>query len=515
MRALRLLVVPLALATLAATGVWLYRPAAVAPAAPKVERPPPRLVLLYAPCTVSTRFLAPYDPSIDYTPRLARFAQEGVTFRRHQSEAGQSGVAYASLFTGLASTSHGLLRHPMRLPDDAYLIGEAFRDSGYDTFFWSGQPMASPELNYDQGVADDHVVWARRPNKNSDHGVVMRGGDPQLRMILARLRDDPSYRALVVVNFTVTHALYEPKHLPGFCSRHPQRCGPFRGRSRDAYVQLFREHFLGWATAFDATADRLGLDARERQELVQVGSLLYAATVRFLDTLFGEVIDDVQAHGLLDQSLIAFTADHGEVMYRENALFNWSHGFGLAPEVLDIPLIVRAPGLTPGSYEPVSRSIDVLPTLLGLAQADVTRPFDGVDLSPALYGEAAPPILPSFSHTALQPKGGGLEIADIDQMQFIPEQPEDIGVAMRREDTVYKRRVAQPGGQPVEEVFDLRSDPQETHNRFSADDAAHRTAMRDLQTYQRELIAAYGRLTGDLHVPSEREDEILRSLGYR
>lgn len=501
-------------AVLAVGGLW-WRQARSAPPPPQAEWPVPRLVVLYAPCTVSTRFLEPYDPSVDFTPRLARFAAEGVTFSRHQSEAGQSGIAYASLLTGMASSSHGLLRHPMRLPDDAYLIGEAFRDSGYDTYYWAGQPMASPELNYAQGIAEDHVVWSQRANKNSAHGFVLRGGDPDLRLVLGRLRDDPSYRALVIVTFTVTHALYDRKHLPGFCSRHPQRCGPFRGRTRDAYVDLFNQDVFGWMVDFDGTADRLALDAQEREELAQVGTLLYAATVRFLDTVFGELIDDIEAYGLLDQSLIAFTADHGEVMYRDNTAFNWSHGFALAPEVLAVPLIIRAPGLAPGRLESVTRSIDVVPTLLGLSRARVEHRFDGVDLSPVLHGETPPPALTAFSHSALLPTVGGLDRAELTGVPFAPSQPDEIGVALRRDDLLFKHRATGPGGPMIEEVFDLHRDPEERQNRFAADDPTHQAAMRELQAYRRELIAAYGRLTGTLHIPSEREEEILRNLGYR
>ncbi len=49
---------------------------------------PPRLVLLYAPCTVNRSFLSPYDEKVGYTPHLSAFAREAVTFRRHQTEAG-------------------------------------------------------------------------------------------------------------------------------------------------------------------------------------------------------------------------------------------------------------------------------------------------------------------------------------------------------------------------------------------------------------------------------------------
>ena len=65
--------------------------------------PPPdvRLVLLYAPCTVNASYLGPYDRGLSYTPHLTRFAERSLVFERHQTESGQSGIAYASLFAGV------------------------------------------------------------------------------------------------------------------------------------------------------------------------------------------------------------------------------------------------------------------------------------------------------------------------------------------------------------------------------------------------------------------------------
>ena len=64
------------------------------------ETPQPRLVLLFAPCTVSTAFLSPYNEEVDFTPNLQAFAERSVVFQRHQTEAGQSGPAYAAIFSG-------------------------------------------------------------------------------------------------------------------------------------------------------------------------------------------------------------------------------------------------------------------------------------------------------------------------------------------------------------------------------------------------------------------------------
>ena len=113
---------------------------------------PPRLVVLYAPCTVNKDYLAPYAEQVTYTPHLARFARDSAVFTRHYTEAGQSGIAYASIFSGGQADHHKAFRHPVHLPDELNLAAEIFADAGYETFFWNGHRMASHELGYGQGV---------------------------------------------------------------------------------------------------------------------------------------------------------------------------------------------------------------------------------------------------------------------------------------------------------------------------------------------------------------------------
>lgn len=118
---------------------------------------PPRLVLLYATCSLNKDFLAPYDSGISFTPVLDAFRREALVFPRHHTESGQSGTSFASLFSGTQAMHHGVYRHPTRLGDEPLLITEAYADAGYETFAFLGHPMASASLNFAQGVAPDNV----------------------------------------------------------------------------------------------------------------------------------------------------------------------------------------------------------------------------------------------------------------------------------------------------------------------------------------------------------------------
>lgn len=472
------------------------------------ETVPPRLVLLYATCTVNKDYLSPYSPELSFTPHLERFAREAVVFERHQSEAGQSGTAFAALFTGLQADRHGVFRHPTPLAEDLELIGETFRRGGYETRAWLEHGMASGELGYAQGA---DVVRAE----------LLRPDDPDFLALLDDLARDPSRRAFVVVDFTVTHGPYQLAALDAFCARHPEECGAAEDReSFLRYVDFYRKSHAFLSYDFPRTAERSGLAGEHLDHLVAAIELLYRANIAYLDHLFGGVTEAIRERGLWDESAIVFTADHGETLFREGTYFKWTHGGQLAPEVLNVPMLLKAPGIEPGRYGNVSRSIDVYPTLAALAglNAPSVELGDsdtvGVDLGPALRGTVPPPLLRAFSHTGLLPEPV-LEASkkwELFNTLYPRIDPELMWFQMRDGDRVVQLRRSL-GGELEPAVFDLAVDPTELDNLFDPADSDQRRAFRDLETYRRRLLAAAVRTGGD-GVSRERQEELLRSLSY-
>lgn len=484
--------------------------------------PQPRLVLLYAPCTVNKSFLEPYNPSVDYTPALARFAKSSVVFLRHQTESGQSGVAFASLFTGNQAMRHGIYRHPTKLSDDLYTIAEAFRDNGYETFFWADHPMASPELNYDQGVKPENVFWQpRKLLQTPDRHLFLKAEDPHFQSILRKLKSDPNYKVYLQTNFTVTHALYSKEHVPAFCDSYPDRCAGLTGEAFDKYWSLFTSNLFDFSLDFDQTVTALGLTPAEANNVIRFAELLYQSNIHYLDKLFGAVLEQIEANGLMDESLIVFTADHGEVMYRDNVAINWSHGFELSPEVLNVPLIIHSPRVPPGTYAQPTESIDVFPTVAGLANLQLSETdLAGVDLSAAVLGKQRPPRLVALSHTALMPTAQLKRIRKHKQknrdqrLDWPPRKPEDMWVAARDGDIVYE--IAKRNGRFESFVFDWSQDPEERNNLFDPKSSVDEEMMQRLAQYKTELVEGYAvrKAGGRGHLPSKRQNEILRSLGY-
>jgi arylsulfatase A-like enzyme len=492
-------------------------PVACAPGSTEPARTPPRLVVLYAPCTVNREYLAPYAPDVTYTPHLAAFAEEAAVFHAHRTEAGLSGIAYASLFSGSQAPVHGVYTHPSAIAAHTYQVTEAFADHGWDPFYWNGQQMARRELGYGAGVPEEQVF--------------LRGldaGDDRLARVLERLRAEPDYRALLVTNFTVTHGVYELDRLESFLAAYPEEAGIHEELGPQGLTELYRvfvpnQHAFRYN--FDAIVAELGWGPADVARLVAVKELVYKSRIHYLDELFGKLLARLEEAGLREESLVVFTADHGETLYREGAPFNWSHGHTLQRDVLTVPLLVRSAGIEPGPRDLVTRSMDVSPTLLGLcgidARAVAGEVVSGADLSGALLGEAPAPELLAFSHSGMLPEPVAAlpreKIATL--LERYPEQTiHETWIAVQSGARVWKLRPRIGGRAGSVTSFDLERDPDEAVDVHAPGEPAQEEMAERLRTYREALRAAFARrgLDGPAEggVDEEERARMLRSLGY-
>lgn len=102
----------------------------------------------------------------------------------------------------------------------------------------------------------------------------------------------------------------------------------------------------------------------------------YAETITSFDTHLGELLDELEARGLLSDSLIVLTSDHGEALGEEHALPSTSGHFGNPSfqPVLEVPLITSRP--IPVPSDTLLRSQDIFDLLLRLAGEETAGPQD-------------------------------------------------------------------------------------------------------------------------------------------
>jgi len=107
----------------------------------------------------------------------------------------------------------------------------------------------------------------------------------------------------------------------------------------------------------------------------------------YIDEQVGRVLAALSQTGLDENTIVIFTTDHGDMVAAHGMVWKWDHcGY---EELLHIPLIMRVPGLTcPGStISALTSNIDILPTLLELAEVDQPPGIQGRSMLPLLSGE--------------------------------------------------------------------------------------------------------------------------------
>lgn len=126
---------------------------------------------------------------------------------------------------------------------------------------------------------------------------------------------------------------------------------------------------------------------------------LYDGEVAYADALVGRLDEALERLGLAPDTLLVVTSDHGEGLGEHDETL---HGFFVYQSTLAVPLILRGPGIVPGSQiKDTVGLVDLLPTaidLLGLASPDELEPA-GVSLAPALRSGTAPPVRPQYGES--------------------------------------------------------------------------------------------------------------------
>ena len=110
---------------------------------------------------------------------------------------------------------------------------------------------------------------------------------------------------------------------------------------------------------------------------------LYCDHAALLDNQIGRLMDHLRATGLIENSLIVFTSDHGDMTGAHGGLIDKGLPY---EEAMRVPMVFSHPSLTPKVRDDLALNMDILPTALGLLGVDF-EPRQARDLSRCVRGE--------------------------------------------------------------------------------------------------------------------------------
>lgn len=125
---------------------------------------------------------------------------------------------------------------------------------------------------------------------------------------------------------------------------------------------------------------------RTEEELIEyIG--LYCDHVALLDSQIGRLLEHLRRTELLDDLLIVFTSDHGDMTGAHGGLIDKGLPY---EEAMRVPMVFSNPAIAPGDYRDLSLNMDILPTALGLLGVPF-EPRQALDLSAKITGRAFAP----------------------------------------------------------------------------------------------------------------------------
>jgi arylsulfatase A-like enzyme len=467
-------------------------------------------VLLLVMDSVRAANMSCYGYDRPTTPNLNELAAHGTLFEQAISVGCWTLPVHASLFTGLYPSSHGLTVSKKALPDGSPTLARRLGKLGYQTACFSNNPYISGATGLTQGFETVDDLWQlvypyRERSKNAmrlrrleRRGTSAKGlvavtrallrprsmvrtwkrlrttEDSGAKLTNERLRDwlasrDPASPFFVFVNYMENH---EPAGAAVVR-------GPYPGNQRFLPGRVSPSTVLHLS---QSKTDILAAPRKRRARDLEVIRALYDGALSYLDERIGDLLRAVESLGVMDDTVVIVTSDHGDSLGEHGHL---GHRMHLYEELIHVPLIVRYPRHFQSEMK-VSHQVqlgDLFPTILELAGED----------SPVVNG----------FRSLLSPPNA-FAVAE----NTAPKSLDNLLMRMIR--TERYKYISKSSQQ--DELYDLAEDPGELVNLVRSRSDLARTMSDQLEEWERGL--GDSRIEADEVEYDEETMQRLRGLGY-
>lgn len=356
-------------------------------------------------------------PYVD-TPHMDRMVREGVTFTNCYVTAPSCASSRASLFTGYYPHTTGILKNA-----DTWRHSwvELMAEAGYHCVnvgkmhTW---PYNAPAGFHERYVVEnkDRYLEGRYFFDEWDKGLAARGLIKQQRELYREREDyrdslgaftwdlpEETHSDFFVGNFATWWLKHKPVDKPlflqvGFPGPHPpydpvqRHLDPYLERDiplqevRDDDLEnqpppfkIMRQHNV------DVDHDSVVHDLNPSQEKRLRQRRYYLANVTMIDEKLGELMDTLEAQGLLENSVVIFTSDHGDCLTDHGHSQKWT----MYDTIVRVPLMVWSPGrFKEGTQvDGLMQSMDMGAAILEMAGLELPATFEAESVLPALEGK--------------------------------------------------------------------------------------------------------------------------------
>jgi choline-sulfatase len=328
-------------------------------------------VVLIMVDTLRADHLSCYGGEGARTPSIDGIAREGCRFTGVHSAAPTTLASTSSLMTSVYPRIHGALRNDCSLNESNRTLAEVLRDAGWSTAGFA----ASFALTAGSGIAQGFLTYDESFSGRQGSYVPQRRAGEVNAAVARWLEAGPQEPFFLFIHYFDPHVPYTPPAPWSGAGNEADTTG-ITGSLED--VKLLKD-YLGEGGAVDRRAERM----RD----------LYRGEVEYTDHEVGVLLGLLEEQGLLENTLVVFTADHGETFWEHREMGEYfDHGYMVYETTTHIPLIIRRPGDVPAgmSADAPASNIDIAPTVLDLLGVEAPGDFEGVSLVPAMRGGTLP-----------------------------------------------------------------------------------------------------------------------------
>jgi arylsulfatase A-like enzyme len=432
----------------------------------------------------SLRYDAVFGDASFETPTLDSLAADGVVFDDCHSQGISTAPAMTAMLTG---------RHPLDYGGHWYIeesqptMAEEFRANGYRTGAIHSNPNVSRLRNFHRGFEtfEENIL----PYETD--GILDAAPDKLLLYAnkLVRILRRTPYMPAPRVNRKLADWIGDTDEPWFLWTQYMDVHGPYLPGGDFSYANKIRAERLWRKAAVNAPEE---VTPEEHAELLEN----YRKEVEYFDAELGAFLDELNADGHLENTLVVVVGDHGDEFMEHGT---YGHGNLPYDELTHVPLVMSFPEdseiAQPSRVEQQVRCLDILPTALDLADATLSDEMNermaGGSLLPTLDGGPPP------SEISITEK----EMRGESHLRFGFRTPDWKYIYDGKADARY--------------LFDLRNNSEESENVLGD----HADTEERFKEVLRERLESIDATAAGVQIPDVSEEpgveEQLRALGYQ
>jgi arylsulfatase A-like enzyme len=444
-------------------------------------------VILLVIDTLASQHLGCYNYKRATSPNIDKFAKDSIVFDNAYANNNATHPSFTTILTGRHPLSHQIVAHQgkkvldQNIPNIAHILSKnnyktvafdnmyhwfkrGFEEYKYPSFkdkFWYGTSPSYTAVGATQ-LTSRIIKWLKNYRKKLDSG-----------------KEDRNF--FLFLHYWDPHFPY----LPPKKYRNIFYNGNKKDKSNKSMYPV--KDFIGWFL--------LGVWISSSITDIEWVKSLYDSEIKYLDDNLGRLFEALKEYNFYDDTLIVFTADHGEIMERtyDSGQGLYFMHFLLLDDTINVPFIIKYNKKYAGiRNSALVQHADIVPTILEYTEAKSDELLDGKSFLPLIEGEIS----------KLHDKICALEHTALSKRALITKKWKYITTI----NDEYLR------GTPPKELYDRENDAKEMNNLIDENPEIAKDLDDQLIKYSKEILDR-AKLEFD---PQKKQDQAIKEIaGYK